>query len=236
MLQFDEPDVPTLCRVCESRLHGACSTLPQHQLAKLARLSRHSSHEPGARLASEATFITSYANVLHGVVKLSKMLEDGRQQVVGLQFPSDLIGRVFGQEHRTSAEAASAVDICRLPKSVVEELINEVPEFKQKVLHQTLRELDEARDWMLTVGRKSAQEKVASLLMLFVRHVGPSEDAMGVEFELPLARRDIADFLGLTVETVSRQLTRLSRDGLIDLENHRQVFVLNLEGLKARCG
>lgn len=236
MLQPDEPSLPIFCRDCESRLHGICSTLSRQQLAELAGVARQSRHDAGTLLSSEATPIISYANVVHGVIKLSKILEDGRQQVVGLQFPTDLMGRVFGREHRTSAEAASVVEVCRLPKSAVEDLAEAVPEFKQKLLEQSLRELDEARDWMLTVGRKTANEKVASLLLLFALHASPSTGAAGAEFDLPLTRGDMADFLGLTIETVSRQMTRLGHEGLIALRTHRHVVVPDLAQLRARCG
>ena len=102
---------------------------------------------------------------------------------------------------------------------------------------QTLEELDEAREWMLTLGRKSAGEKVASFLFLIAAHIDPELDAHEgpIQFELPLKRSDIADFLGLTIETVSRQITKLRKAGVIEVENNRTVIVPDLERLRSAC-
>ncbi|MBN9052436.1 MAG: FAD-dependent oxidoreductase, partial [Rhizobiales bacterium] len=112
----------------------------------------HSSH-----LAAKAGFhlpITSYANVLRGVVKLTKVLEDGRQQVVGLQFAPDLLGRPMASESRVTAETASDVELCMFPKPALEALMRDGGPVEHRIMMQALRELDEARDWMVTLGRK----------------------------------------------------------------------------------
>ena len=116
-------------------------------------------------------------------------------------------------------------------------MINRTPALERRLMQQTLRELDEARDWMVTLGRKTAQEKVASFLYLIAMHADPAAEPVdGVSFELPLSRADIADFLGLTIETVSRQLTRLRQLGVISITNNRTVEVPELEALRAMCG
>ncbi|TIS46128.1 MAG: winged helix-turn-helix transcriptional regulator, partial [Mesorhizobium sp.] len=99
-------------------------------------------------------------------------------------------------------------------------------------------ELDEARGWMVTLGRKTAAEKVASFLLMIARNIDPAVDptVKSASFDLPLTRADIADFLGLTIETVSRQLTRLRTDGVIRIENNRHVTVENMSRLEQRCG
>lgn len=109
----------------------------------------------------------------------------------------------------------------------------EAPGLEHRLHEQTLKELDEARDWMLTLGRKTAQEKVASFLYLIASHVDP-EEGMANEFDLPLSRADIAYYLGLTIETVSRQITKLRKDEVIRIENNRHVLVPVMERLK-RC-
>ena len=156
--------VPVLCQSCESRHQGICGALTPNQLLALSRHTRRVHHEAGEELLADAEPITSYGNVLRGVVKLSKVLEDGRHQVVGLQFAPDLVGRLFAQESRVTAEAASDVDLCMVPKAAMEALVRENPALEHRIMLQTLRELDEARDWMVTLGRKTAAEKVASFL------------------------------------------------------------------------
>jgi CRP/FNR family transcriptional regulator len=89
---------------------------------------------------------------------------------------------------------------------------------------------------MVTLGRKTAGEKVASFLLLIARNIDPAADGGATSFDLPLTRADIADFLGLTIETVSRQLTKLRTEGVIRIENNRHVAVDDITRLEARSG
>jgi len=231
-------DIPMLCRSCEARHKGLCGALDAAQLTELSRHTRMVSYEAGEELIGESTEVTAYANVMRGVIKLTKSLDDGRQQVVGLQFAPDFLGRPFNTESQLSADAASDVDLCRIPRAALERLINENPQLERRLLLQTLRELDEARDWMMTLGRKTAAEKVASFLYLIATHIDPSVDAgaRAARFDLPLSRSDVADFLGLTIETVSRQLTRLRQDGVVEIVGHRHVDIPDMARLLHRCG
>lgn len=230
-------EVPVVCRACEARHKGVCGALTPEQLVRLSRHTKRTSHEGGHELLSADQDIHRYSNILRGVVKLSKLLADGRQQIVGLQFAPDFMGRPFREHSDVIADAATEVHVCSFPKTVLEELIRESPELEHRLHEQALKELDEARDWMLTLGRKSAGEKVASFLFLIASHIDPEIDEHEgpISFELPLKRSDIADFLGLTIETVSRQITKLRKAGVIEVENNRTVRVPNLDRLRAAC-
>ena len=229
-------EIPVLCRSCEARHRGMCGVLSPQELTILARATHKARHEAGAELIGESMPTAAYANVMRGVVKLTKGLEDGRQQVVGLQFAPDFLGRLFSTESAVTAEAASAVELCMVPKAALERMVAAIPALKHRLMQQTLRELDEARDWMVTLGRKSAAEKVASFLLLIATHADPTEGGTSAHFELPLTRGDIADFLGLTIETVSRQLTALKTRGVIRLTGLRQVKVPDMERLRVLAG
>jgi CRP/FNR family transcriptional regulator len=229
-------ELPILCQSCEARHQGMCGALSPEQLLSLSRHTRRVHHAAGEELLADAMPITSYANVLSGVIKLSKVLEDGRQQVVGLQFAPDLLGRLFATESRVAAEAASDVDLCVVSKSALENIVRENPALEHRIMLQTLRELDEAREWMVTLGRKTAQEKVASFLYLIASHIDPAHGEPCANFDLPLSRNDIGDFLGLTIETVSRQISKLKADGVIEITNYRHVAVPDLARLRIRCG
>lgn len=208
------------------------------ELVVLSKHSRQTRFSPGDSILAESAEASTYANIMRGVIKLSKMLADGRQQLVGLQFAPDFLGRPFSNESPVTAEAASVVEACRFPKSTLENLILHNPDLERRLLDQTLKELDEARDWMVTLGRKTASEKVASFLYLIATHIDPLRSATmhKAAFDLPLTRADIADFLGLTVETVSRQLTRLRTEGIIEITNNRHVNVPDLDALSDRMG
>ena len=119
---------------------------------------------------------------------------------------------------------------------IFERIVAEGRALQHRLFQQTLMELDEARDWLLAIGRKTARERVASLLHMIARHVPDnSPDAArlrsAVTFDLPLTRADMADFLGLTIETVSRQITRLRQDGIIIVEANRRISIPDIERL-----
>jgi len=232
-------NIPVLCRSCEARHKGVCGALTEAQLITLAKGTSRKRADPGAELIVASAPITSYANVVTGIVKLSKLLEDGRQQIVGLQYAPDFLGRPLKDESLVTAEAVTNVELCVFPKSVLERLMAESPELERKLLEQSLTQLDEAREWMVTLGRKTAQEKIANFLYTIAVRMDPEADLdpdQEMTFELPLSRADIADFLGLTIETVSRQLTRLRKDGVVSIKNNRQITVPSLDRLNEVAG
>ena len=232
-------EVPNLCRSCEARHKGICGALNSEQLVRLNRYSSQRGVGAGSELIGDEEEVSTYANILSGVIKLSKTMADGRQQIVGLQFAPDFLGRPFHSSSHVSAEAGSDVKLCTFPKSLIETMIAEQPELEHRLHRQALRELDEAREWMLTLGRKTAAEKVASFLHMIARNVDPDRDLTGsgpATFDLPLTRADIADFLGLTIETVSRQITKLRKAGIIEIENNRHVIVPEMERLDRAAG
>lgn len=229
---------PTLCVACEARHRGICGALDPEQLLELSRSAHRLVAEEGSEIVGDAERVDHYANILSGVVKLTKSLSDGRQQVVGLRFPPDFLGRPYRKESTINAEAATTVSLCTFPRTTIERLLREQPDLERRLFVQALEELDEARDWLVTLGRKTAAEKIASFLLLIARNIDPDAqvEMRQAVFDLPLSRADIADFLGLTIETVSRQLTRLRKEGLIDIENHRHVTIENLAKLEMRSG
>lgn len=235
-LDIHNSDIPVLCRACEARHKGICGALDPGQLVRLGRRTGRREVEPGTELVAAGSHIESYANILSGVVKLTKLMPDGRQQIVGLQFAPDFLGRPFSDMSEVSAEAASTVRLCTFPRSALEEMVRQSPALEHRLHRQALRELDDARDWMMTLGQKSASEKVASFLLLLGRHVDPLTDGYSERFEIPLKRSDIADFLGLTIETVSRHLTHLRKVGSITIEKNRHVKVNDYGALEAAAG
>ncbi|HEY6630698.1 MAG TPA: Crp/Fnr family transcriptional regulator [Rhizobiaceae bacterium] len=228
--------IPVLCASCEARHRGICGALTPDQLVTLARSSSKHKVSEGEELVGDAESIDSFSNVLSGVVKLTKTLSDGRQQIVGLQFAPDFLGRPFKTESAVTAEAATKVELCSFPRRAIERMMADQPDLEHRLLQQTLKELDEARDWMVTLGRKTAAEKLASFLLMIARNIDPAAGERRAAFDLPLSRAEIADFLGLTIETVSRQLTRLRSEGVIRIEHTRHVIVDDLGRLAARAG
>jgi CRP/FNR family transcriptional regulator len=236
-IDIHNSELPVLCQACEARHRGICGALEPEQLVRLSKTTTKAKIESERELLAVGEDIRSYSNILSGVVKLTKLMADGRQQIVGLQFAPDFMGRPFADVNETSAEAATDIRLCSFPKTVLEDMVRESPALEERLHKQALKELDEAREWMLTLGRKNAAEKVASFLYLIATHVDPEHGAASpaVDFQLPLKRADIADFLGLTIETVSRQMTKLRKSGIIEITNNRDVHVGNLSRLRAAC-
>ena len=128
------------------------------------------------------------------------------------------------------------MQLCTFEKTQFERLTKDFRDLEHRLFEHTLDELDAAQEWMLLLGRKSAEEKVASFLLMVARRmqsVGCKHSGGPTRFDLPLARAEIADFLGLTIETVSRQFTRLKVDKYISLEGSRTIIVLDMERLRA---
>lgn len=227
-------DIPVVCQSCEARHKGICGALTPDQLSRLSKHTSKSRHARDSELRALAEDQGSYANILGGVVKLTKLMADGRQQIVGLQFAPDFMGRPFSNQNEISMEAATEVRLCSFPKNVLEDMLREAPEMEHRLHQQNLAELNEARDWLLTLGRKNATEKVASFILLIARHIDPEreDDGKPVEIEFPLKRSDIADFLGLTTETVSRQLTHLRKRGVISISDRRFITIPRMEALE----
>ena len=155
-------------------------------------------------------------------------------------YPSDFIGRPFGGTITHGVTALTDARICVFSRRDFDTFAREHPKLEHKLLERTLAELDRTRRWMLLLGRKTAPEKLASFLLEMVeRLVEPgctTAFAPNHRLILPFSRQQIADVLGLTIETVSRQFTRLKESGVIDLSSRREVVIRDHAALLAEAG
>jgi CRP/FNR family transcriptional regulator len=229
------------CDTCVVRNRAICASLDSEELKALNAIGRRRNLEPGESLMWEGEDSVLVANVIEGVLKLSTGTEDGREQIVGVVYPSDFIGRPFGSTTGHGVTALTDARVCVFSRKDFDAFAREHPGLEHKLLQRTLAELDRTRRWMLLLGRKSAGEKVASFLLdMSERLVQPDCTAMNESalrrFSLPFSRQQVADVLGLTIETVSRQFTRLKAEGLIDLPSRREVVIIDRESLAAEAG
>jgi CRP/FNR family transcriptional regulator len=220
--------VQNRCAECTIRHRAICSYSPPDELAQLDAIKFYRSFAPGQEIAAAGEETEFLGSVVDGVVALSKTMADGRRQTVGLMFPSDFVGRPKRLIAPYDAVAVTQVQLCLFARSRFERILNGSPALEKRLLEMTLDELDAARDWMLLLGRKTAQEKMGTFLVILARRAAAlknSEPDDGLSFELPLTREAIADYLGLTIETVSRQITGLRKAGVIDLADTRTIRV-----------
>lgn len=226
------------CSTCIVRNRAICASLNAEELAILGKMGRRQRVKAGQTLLWEGDDAPVVANVLSGVLKLAVSTADGREQIVGIVFPSDFIGRPFGKKSPYSVTAMTDADVCIFNRNSFDAFAGAHLDLQQKLLRRTLDELDRARHWMMLLGRKSASEKVASFLLEISERLsgyGCEPEHRG-SFELPFGRQQIADILGLTIETTCRQLTRMRSDGVLDLPSRREVVINDRAAMEAMAG
>jgi CRP/FNR family transcriptional regulator len=224
------------CAECPIRHRAVCSHCEPDELKKLEEIKYYRSFEAGQPIVWAGDKMEFVGSVVKGICTLSQTMEDGRTQITGLLMASDFLGRPGRETIRFDVTAITDVTLCCFRKKPFEHLMDITPHIGSRLLDMSLDELDAAREWMLLLGRKTARERIASLLVMIVNRQALDPDADGNEIGLPMSRESIADFLGMTLETVSRQLNALNRDKTISLIGRREVRVPDLALLKEAAG
>ena len=191
----------------------------------------HVQFDPHSTIFHEAEDADYVFNVTSGSVKLYKLLGDGRRQITSFLFHGDFHGLALNTTYSYTAEAMEPVTACRFPREKLEKLFDEFPRLEKRMLGMAVDELAAAQDQMLLLGRKTAKEKVASFLLMLARrqeHRGEESDTI----QVPMSRSDIADYLGLTIETVSRTLTQLRKEATITLKDNRHIEAVGIDMLE----
>ena len=212
------------CRACEVRDICVCAVLEERELTHLSAISLPKSYSPNRPIFHAGDPTAFVSNVVKGAVRLYKLLPDGRRQITGFLFPGDFLGMAANDEYAYSAEALTAVELCRFPRKKLEGLLDRLPGLERRLLGAASNELIAAQDQMMLLGRKTAREKVASFLLTLSRRATQRGEAAN-PVHLPMTRADIADYLGLTTETVSRTITALRTQGMIELMASDKVSV-----------
>ena len=202
------------CSACAVRSLSICGALEQADLAEFERIARHVHLAPNEALFTAGQIAHSVHNVTAGVARLYKLLPDGRRQVVGFALPGDFLGIAPSDRYSFSADAVDSLTVCRLPREAFAHFIEQRPHFLIRINEFAARELTLAQDQMLLLGRRTAEEKVASFLIGWQARLAQVGDQRQT-IALPMSRQDIADYLGLTIETVSRTLTRFEREKML---------------------
>jgi CRP/FNR family transcriptional regulator len=171
-------------------------------------------------------------------MKITTLTVDGDAAIVALVYPGDFIGRPFADAIDHDVVAVTDVELCLFPRPAFERALDDHARMERLLLQRTLAELTVTRQWLARIGRSSAEARVAGCLADMARRLAisgcqrdePNDGTLRV-FDLPLSRSEIADLLGLTIETVSRQMTRLRAAGIIGLPGGRAIRVNNLKTL-----
>jgi CRP/FNR family transcriptional regulator len=210
------------CATCAVRQTSVCDAIPDTSLIRLGGTAIGGIARPGALFIEETNPATSFFNIISGTARLYKLLPDGRRQIIGFANGGNFLGLAVSDTYAFSAEAIDAVRYCRFPRTRLRELMHDFPLMQERLLQVASTELVAAQEQMLLLGRKSARERVATFLI--------SQSQLGSagqrsRFVLPMARGDIADYLGLTIETVVRTLKKLRDERMIDVTNTQEVVI-----------
>ncbi|SDE37227.1 transcriptional regulator FnrL [Limimaricola pyoseonensis] len=232
-----QPHIPA-CGNCPIRHNAVCAECDADELAVLERAKSYRQVPAGTSLASAGEPLHYLSSIVTGSATMSRTLEDGRRQMVGLLLPSDFIGRPGRSASAYDVVALSDVTLCRFERRTFERLVRETPHIATRLLTMTLDELDAARDWTVVLGRMTARERLAAFLVSLARRRARSGAGAGraLTLQLPLSREAMADHLGLTIETTSRQVTALRKDGLIETPSLREIRIPDLERLALEAG
>lgn len=222
-----------LCFGCPVRDLAICNSLTQIELAVFRDSGSKRHLQPGEPLCWEGDEAAYVYTVTRGTLRLSKLLSDGRRQVTGFAFPGDFLGVTMEDEHPFTAEAVSEVELCQYRRSRFDAFVDSHPHIERRLYSAAASELAAARDQLVLLGRKTAAERLASFLLQMTRR---SEQSPGKPLRamLPMTRTDIADYLGLRIETVSRELGTLKTSGLVRMVGVHELWVLDREGLELR--
>jgi len=218
------------CAACSIREMSICAALDNSELSRMAAIARTQSFTSRQTIVDEGEPAESLFNITSGAVKLYKLLPDGRRQITGFLFEGDFLGIALNEAYAYTAEAVNDVTLCRFPKQRFEALLEEFPKLEKQLLEVASNELVQAQDQMLLLGRKTAQEKVVSFLLSLSRR-SSARGAPASPIALPMSRSDIADYLGLTTETVSRTFTNLKGSDAIRLLAGNAVALENFDNL-----
>lgn len=226
------------CQGCEVRDKAVCGVLDRARLEKFRSLGWTLKLSSGQALFHEGDPATRVFTLTRGTLKLYKLLADGRRQVTGFLHPGDFLGISVDDEHAFSAEALEESQLCWFPRGRFDDFVEEQPTMERELYRMAAHELAAAQQQFVLLGRKTASERLASFLLLLDERAELSNGVGAAMVRLPMSRSDIADYLGLTKETVSRVMSALKRDRIIRLESLDLIQILDrdrLEHLAEAC-
>lgn len=227
------PDVAmnVRCAACGARTKTFCGALDCSGLNHLMSVARTRTLAKHDTLMHEGEPAHAVFNITEGVVRLTRVLADGRRSVTGFLYAGDFAGLSVVDAYSYSAEAITPIKVCQFDRPKLEDMFRQYPQLEARLLEMVTHELIAAQNQMVLLGRKSLQERVATFLLA---QASREEESGGDPdmISLPMTRSDIADYLGLTIETVSRCLTSFTKQGLVEAISKRSLRILDRDGLE----
>ena len=224
----------TRCAVCKIRSYSFCRCLHDDQLKVFSEISDEKEFRDKQTIFLQQGPSRHLYNITKGNIKIYKLLSDGRIQIIGFLYPGDFFGSYKKGKYNYSSEAIGNVRLCVFRQEVLDEYLEKNMNLSKELLHITSHELTLAQDRMGVLGKMNANERVAK----FILNISDQRARIGWQdnpVSLPMTRQDIADYLGLTLETVSREITRFKTSNLIKAMTSKQIFISDREKLTNLC-
>lgn len=212
---------------------GAARAKPQpdDEFAALGEIAVRLSFGRNETIFEEGDAIKYCYRLVSGSVRLSKLLADGRRQIADFFLPGDFFGFVDIDTYAFSAETIGDVVVMRYARSRVEMLSDGDIHLRRKLSRLLHERLSATQTHLVMLGRHTVKERVASFLIQMADRLGQNDTESG-EIDLPMGRLDIADYLGLTIETVCRAISELKRVGIIAVPNTHRIALRDIEALR----
>ena len=223
---------PLACSTCPVRDRAACTALGEGERGELASLGQHRTLRRGETLFARGDDGFACATLISGALKISSFAEDGTERILSLVHPAGFVGEMFAPIERHDVVALTDSQLCIFARRDYQRAIERFPALGRALLRRTAQDLFESRATIDLMSRRSARQKVAGFILAIARAASDSPCHAAANFELPLSREDIAGVLGLTIETVSRQLTHFERNGVILREGRRGIRLSAPEALE----
>ncbi len=224
--------LPLPCETCPVRDSAACAALDPAERAQLAAMGRHRDFRRGQTVMAAGDDNIACATLVSGALKISSIDAEGQEQILSVVHPAGFVGEMFAPVAHHTIVALTDSQLCLFTRSDYEAAVARFPALSAALLRRSSEELLEARTLLDLKGRRSARAKVAGLILAFAKSASDSSCHSAATFELPLSRADIASLLGLTIETVSRQLSGLEKGGLIKRQGARGVEIRDAPALE----
>lgn len=219
------------CENCTAKSLTICATLSADEQARLSALATSVSLNPHQTLFQEGDAAEYVYNITSGSVSLSKAMPDGRRQITDFMGPGDFLGLNTRSTYTVSAETLTDSWVCRFPRGAFQKLLADSAALEHRMLAMAENELAAAQEQILLLGRKTAMERIASFLQLQAKR-SKMRGMPGNPVSLPMTRAEVADYLGLTIETVSRCFTKLRKLDIIGLPAADRVEIKQPDRLK----
>ena len=222
------------CAVCKIRSYSFCRCLPEEKLKYFSGISVEKEFKNKQTIFLQQEEANNLYNITKGNVKIYRLLSDGRIQIIGFLYPGDFFGSYKKEKYNYSAESIGEVRSCVFKQTSLDNYLEKNMTLAMELLHMTSHELTLAQDRMGVLGKMNANERVAQ----FILNISDQRARIGWQnnpVSLPMTRQDIADYLGLTLETVSREISRFKTANIIKLMNLKQIFIVDKEKLTKIC-